>query len=107
LPGFKITDNTKIYIDLGYNLMDQTLDVADANNTSGYTTYTKEMNNQGGFQYGGGIETMIYSNIGIRLAYTVQQNSEVKFESENSTRYYASTPTVYNFFFGATYHFKW
>lgn len=106
LPGFKITNNTKVYVDLGYNLMDTTMDVSNGH-TRGYVDTTKDFNNEGAFQYGAGVETMMYKNLGLRLAYTVQQNSEMKFESDDSARYYTATPTVYNFFFGLSYHFPW
>ncbi len=106
LPGFKITDNTKIYINLGYGIIDQTLDISNTHPTD-FSQTSMDFSNKGGFQYGAGVETMIYNNIGIRLAYTVQQNSEVTFESDGNKYYFTDTATVYNFFFGATYHFKW
>jgi len=106
LPGFKITSNTKIYIDLGYNLMDATLDISSANNTH-FSSTEMDFTNEGSFQYGAGVETLIYKNLGLRLAYTVQQHGELKFDNDStsSPEYYEARPTVYNFFFGLSYHF--
>ena len=105
-PAFRITNNTKIYIDLGYAIIDQTLDISNVVGLSGFSATSAESKNQGGFQYGAGIETMIYNTIGIRLAYDVQQSAELSLDSDDGIESFTSTPTVYTFFFGATYHFQ-
>jgi opacity protein-like surface antigen len=109
LPGFKITNNTKIYVSLGYALIDQELSIKNADAISGEPVFSDtsiSSTNQGGFQYGAGIETMIYERIGLRLAYTAQESPELKLESDNKTAFFTSTATVYDFFFGLTYHFQ-
>ena len=109
LPAFRITNNTKIYIDLGYAIIDQTIDVSSIDNGAGppgFTTTSLQSKNAGGFQYGAGVETMIYNTIGIRLAYTAQQAAELSLASDDGVETFNSTPTVYQFFFGASYHFQ-
>ncbi|MFI4957046.1 MAG: outer membrane protein [Gammaproteobacteria bacterium] len=108
LPAFRITNNTKIYIDLGYAMIDQTLDVADVVGigAAGFTTTSAKSSNTGGFQYGAGIETMIYNTVGIRLAYTAQQAAKLSLSDDDGDATFSSTPTVYQFFFGGTYHFQ-
>lgn len=109
MPAFRITNNTKIFIDLGYALIDQTLDISKVNPSGtvpGFSSTSVKSNNKGGFQYGAGVETMIYNTIGIRLAYTVQQTAELKLSSDDGTQSFKTTPTVYDFFFGGTYHFQ-
>lgn len=109
LPAFRITNNTKIYIDLGYAIIDQTLDISaldPSGSVPGFSSSSVKSKNKGGFQYGAGIETMIYNTIGIRLAYTAQESEELKLSSDDGTQEFRATPTVYSFFFGATYHFQ-
>ena len=109
LPAFRITNNTKIYIDLGYAIIDQTIDVSGVNDgagPAGFTTTSLKSSNTGGFQYGAGIETMIYNTIGIRLAYTAQEAAELSLVSDDGVESFNSTPTIYMFFFGASYHFQ-
>lgn len=111
LPAFHITNNTKIYIDLGYAIVDQTFNVANAPLLDpSFTTTSVKSSYQGGFQYGAGIETMIYNSIAIRLAYTAQESRSVSLSGNAGTpsadQTFSSTPTVYSFFFGGAYHFQ-
>ncbi len=106
VPAFKITNNTKIFLTMGYVIVDQTLDISDVDPAliPLFTTTSIESQNQGGFQYGAGVETLIYNTLGIRIAYTAEQSAELTLESDDTLASFNSTPTVYNFFFGMTYH---
>lgn len=110
LPGFHITNNTKIYVNLGYAIVDQKLDISGVDpsgHVPGFSSTSATSGSfDGGFQYGAGIETMIYNTIGIRLAYTAEESSALTLKSDNGAQKFEATPTVYSFFFGATYHFQ-
>lgn len=99
MPGFKITNNTKIYIELGWAMVGQKLIDDNLPKSSSKDTSS-------GFRYGAGLQTMIYDNISLRLFYSmIDQLSSSKVDNVDYGKFEA-TPTVSEFGVGIAYHFK-
>lgn len=103
LPLLNITQNTKIYLDLGFAYFDQTL---DAKKSGDVTALRSTSENTYGFRYGAGISTMLYDNISLNVGYAViDGGSSIKVKNTDDTIAYSATPTIQYFGTAITWHF--
>lgn len=99
LPGFKITNNTKIFIEIGWALVFQEL----TDNNPPTSTVKANTN---GFRWGAGLQTMIYDNVSLRAYYSViDELSSVSIDNPTFGNFTA-TPTITEFGVGLAYHFR-
>lgn len=104
LPGFRITNNTKLFLDLGYVNLENEIDIKDAG-ASGFTSTTKSTN-VSGYRYGAGVQTKIYDNISLRVGYSVMDGfSAVKVSNTAGTESFSATPTLHVFNASVAWHF--
>lgn len=99
LPGFKITNNTQIYLELGWAYVSQ-----EFTNPNPVKSSLKE--NTSGFRYGAGLQTMIYDNISLRVYYSIIDELAEASLSDTGIGKLTSTPTLNEFGVGVAYHFK-
>lgn len=93
LPGVKLNDTSLGYIRLGWNW-------ARLKASETTTTSTSETNTQSGFNYGLGIETLVYDNWSVRTEYShTNYNS---FSTDFGTKF---SPSDNQFMLGLIYHF--
>lgn len=103
LPMLNITQNTRIYLDLGFGYFDQTLDAKKSGDT---TALKSKSANSAGFRYGAGISTMLYDNISMSFGYAViDGGSSVSVKSTDGLVAYSATPTIQLFGTAITWHF--
>lgn len=103
LPMLNITQNTKIYLDMGFGAFEQTIDGKKSGNTSAVGTKSADSI---AFRYGGGISTMLYDNISLSIGYAViDGGSSVTVKSANDQVKYSATPTIQYFGTAVTWHF--
>lgn len=99
LPAFKITNNTEIFIELGWAYISQTFTDPNPLKSS-----IKE--NTSGFRYGAGVDTMIYENISLRVFYSViDQIAEQSLNHDEDGKLTAQ-PNFNEFGVGVAYHFQ-
>lgn len=104
MPGFKITPNTKIYLDLGGAGVKQTIDDKDVTGSSN----NSKSKTQIGYRYGAGLETMIYDNVGLGMYYAIIDDvSEAKVSNTDANvGDIKASPTIKNFGITLAYHFN-
>lgn len=99
LPAFKVTNNTSLFLELGWAYFDQTF--TDPNTPS--TTISEWTS---GFRYGAGVQTMLYQNISLRVFYSVvDELAQVKL-SHPSDGNLTGQPNFTEFGVGIAYHFQ-
>lgn len=97
LPGFKITNNTEIYLEIGMAFVSETFKDPNSGSSEKATSIA--------FRYGAGTQTMIYDNISLRVYYSViDQLPEATISAED----YGVTaqPSMNEFGVGVAYHFQ-
>ncbi len=105
LPGFFVTTNTKIFLDVGYASIDNELSLKSAG-TTGFSKLT-DSKDSAAYRYGAGVQTQIYDNFSLRASYVVMDGaSALKVKSDNGASSVKATPTIHNFAANLTYHFN-
>jgi opacity protein-like surface antigen len=105
LPGFYVTTNTKIFLDVGYANIDNELSLKSLG-TTGFSKQS-DSRNAAAYRYGAGVQTMIYENFSLRASYVVMDGaSNVRVKSDNGANSVKATPTIHNFAADLTYHFN-
>lgn len=106
LPGFYVTTNTKVFLDIGYASIDNELSIKNQGGTGGFSKKSKSTDSAA-YRYGAGVQTMIYDNFSLRMSYVVMDGaSSVKVTNDAGTESLSVEPTVYNFAANLTYHFN-
>jgi outer membrane immunogenic protein len=95
LPGYKITNETLGYVRLGYNWAK----FKTQENSTSTVTYASMNNTSSGFNYGVGLETLVYKNWSARAEYTY--TNYTSFNSAMGTSFSSSDN---QFMLGLIYH---
>ncbi len=105
LPGFYVTSNTKIFLDIGWANMNQDLDISKVITRTGFSE-DKKSESSSAYRYGAGVQTMIYDNFSLRASYVVTDGaSKVSLTSDDGLYSYSATPTIQTFAVDLSYHF--
>lgn len=99
LPAFKITNNTELFLELGWAYMNFTF--SDPNPIS-----VSQKQWISGFRYGAGVQTMLFQNISLRVFYSmIDQLAETSLTHDVDGTVTA-TPNFNEFGVGIAYHFQ-
>lgn len=111
LPGFNITPSTRVFLGVGYAWLSTTINIADTVPVKTFTS-TSATKKGTSLLYMAGLETMIYTSLGIRVSYSVLQASNAIASISSSTTYadgahekYKAKPTMGEFFLGGVFRF--
>lgn len=99
LPAFKITNNTELFLELGWAYLSQTF--TDPNPVS---ASVKQWSS--GFRYGAGVQTMIFENISLRVFYSVIDQLSEQTLTHDDDGNLTATPNFNEFGVGVAYHFQ-
>jgi opacity protein-like surface antigen len=101
LPAFKITNNTEIYIELGWAYLPVTFTDPNIGGSS-----IKQ--NTSAFRYGAGVQTMLYDNISLRIFYTIIDEMQTLTLTNTNPAYgkFTAQPNLSEFGVGVAYHFQ-
>lgn len=97
MPAFKITNNTELYLELGWADVDLTL--TDANSNQSVSAWIS------GFRYGAGLQTKLYQNISLRAYYSVVDQMAKQTINSPLDGTISAQPTFTEFGVGVAYHF--
>lgn len=98
LPGYKLNDESLLYIRLGYNWSQ--MKIQGSSPTGGSASRT---NTVGGFNYGLGLESLIYQNWSVRTEYTHTNYSSFSASTANIAT--TVSPADNQFMLALIYHF--
>ncbi len=98
LPGYKVNDSSLFYLRLGYEWAH--LSGNESFTISGLSTYDSRSTWAGGFQYGLGLETVIYPKLSLRGEYTHVDYGSYHYVSGTSV-----SPADNQGMLGLIYHF--
>lgn len=99
LPAFKITNNTEIYIELGWAYLPVTFSDPNVGGSS-----IKQ--NTSAFRYGAGVQTMLYDNISLRIFYTIIDELQTLTLTNPTYGKLSAQPNLNEFGVGVAYHFQ-
>jgi hypothetical protein len=105
VPGFNITPSTRVIAEVGYLYMKTELDVE---NIVDYAfTNNTESKDVGVIVYGVGMETMLYSQFGLRASYVVAptMGSDLSITSADTELTYTASPAMGYFYLGGIFRF--
>lgn len=118
LPGIKVSDYTLLYVRLGYNWSEMSIDESflntdaprgkrNRNHISVQLGDGDEEETQGGFNYGIGVESAFYDNLSARLEFT--HTDYGSFKSDADTKVTAADnqmmlSVIYHFNFAKIFH---
>lgn len=111
LPGFNITQSTRLYAGIGYAYMDTEINIKD---TQTDLTFDKQSASKkaGSIFYTAGVETMLYTNFGLRAGYTVIDAASATASISSTNTYsngahekYKAKPSFNEFYLGALFRF--
>lgn len=111
LPGFNITPSTRVYAGIGYAYMDTEINIKDT--LTDLTFDKKTASKKGGsIFYTAGLETMFYTNIGMRVGYTVIDAASAQATISSTNTYsngahekYKAKPAFNEFYLGGIFRF--
>jgi opacity protein-like surface antigen len=99
LPAFKITNNTELFLELGWAYVDLTF--SDPNPVS-----VSMQEWVSGFRYGAGVQTMLFQNISLRVFYSVIDQLAETSMTHDVDGTVTATPNLNEFGIGVAYHFQ-
>lgn len=102
IPGLKLNDTTLGYFRVGYDWTKFELN-GNAANAGGASVSGSKSSTQGGFDFGVGLETLVYQNWSVKTEYNhIWYNS---FNTSNSVTSTSLDPSDNQFTLGVLYHF--
>lgn len=101
LPGVRLNNTSLFYVRLGYLRTDFSNNQSGTIPSTGATYSSSNSEWKNGFNYGLGIETLVYDNVSVRGEYTYTQYGS-SFGSNSITSY---KPSNNQFVLGVLYHF--
>jgi opacity protein-like surface antigen len=112
LPGFNITPSTRVYAGVGYGYMETSISVQDTETVLFFQTLSATKKG-GALFYTAGLETMIYTSLGIRAGYSVMNASQAIASVSSMNPYpgtavyekYKAKPSFSTFYLGGILRF--
>lgn len=101
LPGIKLNDTTLGYVRLGYNWTN--FEASDSAADAGVTASGSKSNTEGGFDFGLGLETLVYQNWSVRTEYNHVWYNSFNFNAGPASESF--DPSDNQFTLGVLYHF--